>query len=353
MSSFILRILFSGLIVFVPSSNGHQVTVLLLNVPHDHQLSDGSVLADHKPLLVARAGDCSGDCTPRDSAIAQYLFADKSVSEATDALETAVAGGSAWDLTGTELALQKGNSNDPALPQLSIVRNVRDGIIPTTSGEREDFDWVADLAQICGDGCPLDSSIHGATPPSSLIAARFVLESGSLFTYSLARIGPNVTPVHFKRLDGTGSESSYSQAIAAWVAADIEVSADSVQFVSTKYSDNSTRTMTLTPDENGKMEVAVINLPPYIPLSAPFTGTPGIGRHFESYYGLAEDPPSAATRMVPYPGAASGAPSYSEVTWAAVHPQQALWSDLLAALRIDVGRTMTDQLLCPPSQGNP
>jgi hypothetical protein len=353
MSGFILRILFSGLIVFVPSQDGHQVTVLLLNVPHNHQISDGSTLPDHKPLLIARAGGCTGDCTPDDADVAKYLFADKSVSEATDALGAAAGDGSAWDITGSEITLQKGSSSDPDLPQLSITRNVRDGIIPTTSSEREDFDWVADLTQICGDGCPFDSSIHDATPPSSLIAARFVLHSGNLFTYSLARIGTNVTPVHFKRLDGTGSDSSYSQAVATWVAADIEVSGDSVEFVSTKYSDSSTRTMTLTPDENGKMEVAVINLPPYIPLSAPFTGTPGIGRHFETYYDLAEDPPTAASRMVPYPGAASGAPSYSTVTWASVHPQQALWSDLLSGLRFNVGRTMTDQLLCPPSQGQP
>src|SRR5437016_4472744 len=160
MSSFILRILFSGLIVFVPSQDGHQVTVLLLNVPHNHQLSDGSTLADHKPLLLARAGGCSGDCATRDADIAQFLFADQSVAEAADALEAAVAGGGAWALSGSEVTVQKGSGSDPDLPQLSIRRNVRDGIIPTTSAEREDFSWVADLTQICADGCPLDASIH-------------------------------------------------------------------------------------------------------------------------------------------------------------------------------------------------
>jgi hypothetical protein len=350
---FVLRILFSGLIVFVPSQDGTKVTVLLLNVPHNHQLSDDSVLADHKPVLLARAGSCSGDCPTTDSTIARALFGDKSVAEATDALEAAVSGGGAWDLSGTELSLQKGSEEDPDLPELSVVRNVRDGIIPTTSAEREDFDWVADLTQICADGCPFDSSIHATEPPSGLIAARFVLRTGSVFTYSVARIGPNVTPVHFKRLDGTGSESSYTQAVATWVGADVTVSADSIEFIDTKYSDDSQRSMTLTPDENGKVEVAVINLPPYMPLSAPFTGTPGIGKHFESYYELAEDPPSAASRLVPYVGAAAGAPSYSEVTWQSIHPSTALWSPLLNAIRMNVGRTLNDQLLCPPSQGQP
>jgi hypothetical protein len=350
---FILRILFSGLIVFVPSQDGKQLTVLLLNVPHNHQLSDGSVLADHKPFLLARAGSCTGDCPTRDSDIAHYFFADKSTAEATDALESAVSGGGAWAVDGSEISLAKGDAGDADLPQLSITRNVRNGIIPTTSAEREDFDWVADLTQICSDGCPFDSSIHAATPPSNLIAARFVLKSGKVFTYSVARIGSNVTPVHFKRLDGTGSDASYTQAVATWVAADVNVSGSSVQFTATKYADGTQRTMTLTPDANGKMEVAVINLPPYMPLSAPFTGTPGIARHFESYYDLAENPPAAASRLVPYPGAASGAPSYSDVTWQSVHPQTDLWSDLLNGLRMNVGRTLTDQLLCPPSQGEP
>src|SRR4051812_21073938 len=139
MSSFVLRIIFSGLIVFVPSQDGRQVTVLLLNVPHNHQLSDGSALADHKPLMVARAGACSGDCPTRDAEIARFLFADKSLAEALDALEAAVGGGGAWVLDGSELFVRKASESDPDLPALSIRRNVRNGIIPTTSAEREDF----------------------------------------------------------------------------------------------------------------------------------------------------------------------------------------------------------------------
>src|SRR5947209_808016 len=136
---FILRILFSGLIVFVPSQDGKQLTVLLLNVPHNHQLSDGSTLADHKPIFIARAGGCAGDCTRRDAAIAQILFGDKSLSEGLDAVEAAAAGGGAWVLGGSEISLRKTSDGDPDLPALSIRRNVRNGIIPATSAEREDF----------------------------------------------------------------------------------------------------------------------------------------------------------------------------------------------------------------------
>ena len=67
MNSFILKLFFTGLMAFVPSQDGKEVTVLLLNVHHDYQSSDGTALAHHKPLLIARAGDCSGECPKRDA----------------------------------------------------------------------------------------------------------------------------------------------------------------------------------------------------------------------------------------------------------------------------------------------
>src|SRR5204863_9051277 len=107
--------------------------------------------------------------------------------------EPAVSGGGAWMLSGSELSVRKASESDPDLPELSITRNVRNGIIPTSSAEREDFSWVADLTQICGDGCPFDSAVHASQPPSGLVAARLVLRTGNVFTYSVARIGTNVT----------------------------------------------------------------------------------------------------------------------------------------------------------------
>src|SRR3954447_2322131 len=104
---------------FVPSQDGKEVTVLLLNVNHDYQTSDGSSLPHHKPLLIARAGDCSGQCPKRDADIAQFVFADQSESDAADSLEAAVAGGGAWELANSELSIHKGNAEDPDLPSLN------------------------------------------------------------------------------------------------------------------------------------------------------------------------------------------------------------------------------------------
>jgi hypothetical protein len=346
-NSFILKLFFTGLMAFVPSQDGKEVTVLLLNVHHGYQSSDGTALAHHKPLLIARAGDCSGQCPKRDADIAQFVFADKSESEALDSLEAAVAGGGAWELANSELSIQKGNPDDPALPALNIVQNVRTGIIPTTSAEREDFGWVADMQQIAPSGYAFNTDLLDSPPPG-LVAARLHLRSGKVFTYRVARIGSSVTPVHFQRLDGTGNASPYSQAIASWVGAEIEISGENVEIVEEKFDGGTGRSMTLSPDTNGNVEVAVLNLPPFAPPSSPFAGTPDPGKHFEMYYEVAQTPPAQSARLVPKAGAAPDAPAYAEVDWQSIHPQTALWSDLLNAIRLNIGRVVYEEVLCPP-----
>ncbi|HET7435791.1 MAG TPA: hypothetical protein VFN10_13865 [Thermoanaerobaculia bacterium] len=353
--SFVLRILFSGLVMFVPNQNGTEVDVLLLNAGQHSHLSDGSALGSHSSVMVARSGGCSGDCTPRESTVAQAMFNDKTLTQAQDSLDAAVDGGGAWMLSGSQLSVRKTNSSDPALPSLNIVTNARGTSngnplpIPTSSSEREDFSWVADLKQISPSTYTFNADLLDTIPPS-LIAARFHLTSGRLYTYSVARMGSDVTPAQFSRLDGSGSSSSYSQAIASWVASDITVSASSVDLVEEKFNGGTGRSMTLTPNSNGIVEVAVLNLPSFVPPASTANNAPQVGKHFEMYYDVAESPISAATRLVPRAGAASSVGSYAQVSWSSIHPSTAVWSDLLNALRLDVGRGMYDRILCPPTQ---
>ncbi|HEV7919225.1 MAG TPA: hypothetical protein VGR02_00395 [Thermoanaerobaculia bacterium] len=358
MSTFILRILFSGLISFVPNQDGTELTVLLVNVDHTYHTSDGTHLDHHKPLLLARGGGCTGTCPTDDDAIARFIYPDQAQSARLDSLATAVSGGGAWLLDNSKLTLQKGSTNDPNLPALSIVRNARGStnnvldLIPTTSAEREDYSWVADLKSICSS-CDLKSAVHDAEPPAGLVAARFKLRNGRVFTYSVARIGSDVTPVQFKRLNGQGSVSPYSQAVATWVAADIEVSGDSIEMIDQKFDGSSSRSMTLTPDENGRVEMAVLNLPTFAPPPAARVSAPGIGKHFERYYDLVDTPPSSGDRLVPWAGAAPNTPSYPQVAWDDIHPTEELWSELLNQLRLNIGRTTYDRTICPPFNGTP
>ena len=350
---FVLHILFSGLIVFVPSQDRQEVTVLLLNVAHPHHLSDGSAVQKHIPVLLARAGGCTGDCPRRDPALAKHLFRDQSQSIALDSLESALLNGGGWILSKSDLAILKGSSGAADLPALTFAAtrptvNGVPAIIPTTSQEREAFDWVINLKELCPD-CSIDSSMFAAQPPA-IVAARFKLRTGKMFTYSIARIGNDVTPVHFSRLDGDGEPASYTQAIATWVGADVEVAGDSVQIVDTKFDTGATRTMTLTPDSAGKIELVLLNLPPFVPPASPSNKAPQPGKHYEIYYDILQSPPAPETRFVPRAGAAPGAPQYPAVPWHDIHPQTALWSDLLNSVRLNIGRTAYDRLLCPPTQ---
>jgi len=351
-SSFILHIIFSGLIAFIPTQDGKEMDVLLLNVADCHHLSNGTVLPQHKPLLFSRAGSCTGDCPTRDAQTAQIMFVDQSATTATDSLEAAVPGGGVWQLDGSDLSLNKGSADAADLPPLSIVTGVRQIVdgqpapIPTTSGERADFDWVMSLSKICPD-CTLRTDLLDSQPPS-IVAARFHLRSGNLFTYRVARIGSSVTPVHFQPLVGDGTVSTYSQAIATYVGADIEVTGDSIDIAESKFNGDPGRTMHLTPDTNGTISVAVLNLPPFGPPPAVKNAWPAAGAHGEAYYDLATNAPAAGARLVPFPGAAPGVGTYPDVDWSSIHPQSDLFNDLLNALRLDIGRTAYDSSLCPP-----
>ena len=345
MSTFVLRILFTGLMAFIPNENGTEVTVLLLNADHYHT-SDGAAMQPHTPILYARAGNCTGDCVDDDTTIAGFSFRDQSASVALDSLAYALGNGSAWVITGSDIAVQGSN-----LPALNIRDDVRGtDIIPTTSTERGDYSWIAEVTQLCGSGCTLDPDLFDTLPPS-IVAARFKINSGDLFTYSVARLGSDVTPVHFKRLDGTGSASSYTQAVASWMGVDIEVTGSSVQFVDTKHNGGTGRAMTLSPDTTGKVEVAVINLPPFIPPASSSNDAPQVGKHFEMYYDLLQSPPARVARLVPRAGAPNGTTG-PQVRWSTVHPSTAIHSELLNRLRLEPGRSLYDRTICPPGNFN-
>ncbi len=341
MSTILVKILFTGLMAFVPNENGSQVTVLLLNSGHYHT-SDGAGMQAHKPLIVARAGNCTGDCTDNDPEIAEFLYADQTSTAALTSLANAVDNGSAWIIDGSDIAIEKESSNAANLPAFSMRAGRGTTNYPATSTERGDASWIASLSQICGSGCTLDPDVFDNVPPP-IVAARFTLNTGELYTHSIARLGANVTPVNFKRLDGTGSPSAYVQAVSAWVGADIEVNGTGIKFVETKHDASPGRSMTLTADNSGVIEVAVLNLPPFIPPASSSNEAPQVGKHYEVYYDLLQSPPSRASRLVPFVGSASS------TTWSSVHPSGDIYSELLSRLRMDVDRTLYDRAICAPT----
>ena len=350
MTEFVLRIFFSGLIAFLPNADGTEVTVLLVNTPHEYALANGSALAHHTPIVVARAGSCEGTCTtPDHPSIAQFLYARKTPQQALNALNGAILGGGAWQLASSDLTLV--GPEEPLVIRTNV-RGVNENgtlkAVPTTPLEREDFTWVASLAQIAPGTEGFKTAVASSEPPPGcMVAARLKLRSGKLFTYSVVKIDGKARPVHFRKPSGEGEEAPYQQAVANWVAAEIRVPGDSVEIVERSFTDAAQqRSMKLHP-QDGVVELAVLNLPPYEApdpnVEAPL---PQPGQHFQIYYDLVKMPPPRADRLVPHTATPSG--TEPQVDWGAVHPRQALWSNLLEQLDLGPkGKAPYDLSLCP------
>jgi hypothetical protein len=342
---FVLRIFFSGLIAFVPSADRKELTVLLLETPR-HAMSDGVSLPEHKPVLLARAQECKGDCNAQNAELAEYFYADLSDSQAATALDEALQGGGAWVLDNSDLAV-----GGTVAGKLSLHRSAgQKKLVPGSPAERQDFTWVADLRKIAPSLGQLNPSLFAARPPKAIVAARLRLTSGDISTYSLIRVGKELQPIHF-RSAASKSDVPYEQAVANWVTAEIRASGDSVQLMARNFDDpKKARSMTLTPIKGQKervVEIAILNLPPFKVPTPGARPAPQPGRHFEVFYDLAKNPPPASQRPIPHVGAAS-----AQLDWQAVHPSDALFSPLLNQLRLDAGRGPYDVLLCPVSQAD-
>ncbi|MBV8516178.1 MAG: hypothetical protein JO197_02135 [Acidobacteria bacterium] len=346
---FVLRILFSGMIAFIPSADQKELNVVLLNT-HGYQTSDGTTLPHHQPFLLARAQSCTGSCERRDPAVATFFYSDKSESQALDALEEALAGGAAWQLAGSDISVHKPDASDGCLhPPLWLQSGTRgadaNGLRPVPSNGRElsDFSWVTSLDQVSPTLGPLNASVLSAQPPS-IVAARLKLDRGKISTYSLVRIDGKVKPLYFRALGAT-ENGPYAQAGANWVMAEIRVPGDAVELISKDFAGGATRTMHLTPLD-GVVEVAVLNIPSFeVATAGEIPPTPGPGTHFEEYYQLAQTPP--ATRPIPHAGTSSDEPA---VEWRTLDPDGTLRSELLTRLRIEPGRGIYDRTLCPMIQ---
>lgn len=350
---FVLRIFFSGLITFIPSSDGKELTVVMVQTPHAYELAGGSTLAHHKPILLARAANCTGTCrTDEYTSIAQFLYARKTTQEALTSLNSALLTGGAWELSGSELSL-----NGPVGP-LEIRTGTRgrdeNGVlhrVPQTAAEREDFSWVADFSDLAPGTDGFQSALTGSANPGELVAARLKLRSGKVITYSLIKVDGKAKPVHFRKPSGEGPDAPYAQALANWVEAEIQVSGETLEIVDQSFTDGKPRrSMKLRP-QDGKVELALLNLPPYeTPDPDAPAATPKPGQHFQIYYDLAKTPPAQEERLVPQQPLSPCA-SEPQTDWASLHPRQKLWSNLLEQLGLSPrGKGPYEVAFCPITQ---
>jgi hypothetical protein len=345
----ILRIFFSGLMAFVPSKDGKELTVMVVNGSHSMQLADGAALPPHMSILLARASHCEDpEPCPSDDKIAEFLFKGKPTDRAADSLRGAVLGGGAWQLSSSDFTLPG------ATAPLDVRRNARGRTakgrplqVPRTPREREDFSWVPALKSIAPDSGEIKPELLGEHPPASLIAARFRLRSGSVITYSMIRVDGKVRPIHFNVAPGA-PEVPYAQAAANWVEAEIHIPGDAVELVETNFQTGAERTIKLRP-VNGVVELAVLNFPPFVaPAADSKPQQPKRGQHFEAYYDLMTTPPAKGQRPVPdLPKDLEASDPQAE--WGSLHPKEP-WSYLLDSLGMNPRgkkRSPYDLTLCP------
>lgn len=334
---FILRIFFSGLIAFVPSEDGKQLTVLLLNTPHAHHGAVRSGIPEHQPVLLARAGGCKRDCPRSDVSVAPFLYPDApSAASAVDSLALAVDQGVVWPLAGSNLSL--GIPNDGV--KLVRTKTSAGKAVPDNEAERADFGWVASLKQIDPAMSTLRPALFSKNPPEELIVARLTLTSGKVSTYSVIQVDGEVMPIDFRPLSGTGS--SYTRAVASWVEAEIQVPGDSLQVVEERFSGGVKRRMSLTP-LNGVIDMAILNVSR--PVRRIPGKPPGAGMHFARFWDLAAQPPASSRRAIPQVPRSMSKVEKRDFEALHTDPQ----SELLK--RVFPGdRSPYDQLLCPMSQ---
>lgn len=324
--TFTLKIFFMGLIAFVPSQDEKELTVLLVETRPGHVASDGSLIAPHHPMLLARAERCWGHCGIDERIDPGLLFPKDSATDARKYLAAALGNGAAWTLDGSDLSIVDAG--------------------PRRSGESltMDLDDVAHLGRIVPSAGVVDSDTLARLPQRKLITGRLRLRSGNVWTWRLVHVADKVRSFDFKSLRPEGAKAGYSQPIADWVAAEIELSGDEVEIVETRFASEEIRTIRLAP-QDGLVELAVMNIP-----DPPSAGSEEavhehheVDRHFELYYRLAETPPPPWQFPVPHVGPAVETPETGS--------QKARSSSgLLAGLKLDGPKGYYERIMCPVGQ---
>ncbi len=329
--TFVLRIFFMGLIAFVPSRDGKELTVLLVETRPGYVASDGSLIPPHQPMLLARAAKCWGHCGIGNFTHAGFFFAKVGEAGANRLLSAALSHGAAWELDGSDLSIVDAQPSRAAL-----------SLQTEDSAERKAFGWIADLGQIIPSTGTVDPDVLACRPQKGLVTSRLRLKSGKVWTYRFIHLADKVLPVKFRTLQGTDEKEGFSRPIADWVAAEIEISGDSVEIVENRFGCGEIRTIRLAP-ENGLVELALMNIPPPPPQS--FDGSHREhepAAHFEMYYDLAQTPPPSDRRPVPHvPAQQSSLPP---------EPEKRIPSKLLDALTLGDPKGFYERILCPPAR---
>ncbi len=304
---FILRIYFIGLIAFVPSEVSLKTTIIIEQARDGHKTADGHHIEPHLPLLLAR-GDCAGDCRPDQERIASFLYdlpTEPNLQASMRQLDQTLDGGGAWVLDDVEISLDLpslANTKSRVLeygPSLPTTARM-----PSDSAQARSFGWVADMRRVAPASATIDPRIYAGAPSLGLVAARFIADRGSLWSYRLVEVDGKIASLGFQPA-AADRTSPHARAYADWVALDIPISQESckqgVTITARPTGSGLPQSMTIKPDCTKEVaEFAFVNLPSWqAARRSPVTHPSPFGPHFELYYKLANHWPEPANRPVP------------------------------------------------------
>lgn len=309
---FLLKIYFVGLVSFLPHVDGEELTVFVLDARRGYAVSDGTWMEAHEPLLLTRAARCSGDCEPDFQAIADVLY-QLDPEENRRQLASALAGGGAWRLDGSELFLGLPEEASRARPGLEIRRRStgvqHEPTSPESPAAWEAFDWVAEIGRVDASAAMIDPDVLAEQPEKGLIVARMKLASGEIRTERLVTLDDDVVQLEFAPLREDAPPSEYAQPLADWVVAEIPVSGCDVTVSERRFDGLPGRRITVGPercDGTEVVEAVLINLPhdSFGPRAMDHPRE-DVGKHFEMFYELAYLRPPNRMRPVPIPAQTS------------------------------------------------
>ncbi|HKH47667.1 MAG TPA: hypothetical protein VKM72_23670 [Thermoanaerobaculia bacterium] len=316
--TFILRIFFMGLVAFVPNRDGTELTVLLVETRPGQVASNGSAIALHHPMLLARAAECRGDCGTAAGVDPHLLFPEDGAAAASY-LAAALEHGAAWRLDGSDLSIVDAGAREHGPLEMQL-------------GD------IADLGRIAPGFGVVKPDLLAPRPPQNLIAARFRLRSGKVRPYRFVREDGKVLPIEFKPLQGGPVAVGAPRALADWIVAEITVPGDSIEIVESRFGGTGRRTVRLSP-QDGFVELAVMNIPDPPPKESAHAAH-AADTHFELYYNLARTPPPAGQRPVPHVANGRGVLLQDET----------LRSRLLEGLKLNGPKGFYERIICPVAQ---
>lgn len=329
---FILKVYLLGLIAFVPSKDGSQITILLVDASRGFTTSDGSVFPPHYPVMLASAGNCHPSCASEIATIGPHVYMKAPVTDPlvlmpssddpAGSLEKLVAGGGAWALSGSQIWLThrvpEGRSAPSSL-QMATGRPAATGrttgqlaTMPGSAQETADFSWVAEMPRVSPAAGEVDPDCLRARPTRCPLAGRLTLAAGTFKTHKLTEFEPasgggGIAEFAFAPMVAAAPTPGYTQAIADWTVVEIAIPSCEATFSMLPFDGRGdARMVTLSPracDGEAVVEVALLNLPDPSQLESlgahAHSAATGDGSHFEIFYELSKDRPAPANRSIP------------------------------------------------------